>query len=153
MSLSEEEFDTLYLLVQRPDIALSFDELYNAAWLTEDGEDNRAAAKMGIKSLIDQVNNAKDCPLWIELVQERGYVFRADHEGKKLLRKLQKQRNRLIAAAGVAAALFVVTLTLLLSIYDNNMHIIEDEPVPLAAPYDHMTECECLCECCEDASD
>ena len=70
--LNEDEFNALYLLVQREGEILTFEELYKAVWEPLDDTDLRAVARAGMGRLTQEVNEHGGDSLHMETPPE-GY--------------------------------------------------------------------------------
>jgi len=153
LSLNENEFNALDLLVSRAGEMLTFEQIYEAAWQKEDGSDNREAARIGFEKLIKQVRKAGEGFMWIEYTPEFGYSFRTywghnwHTRNNKILppvvkipnaRSQEKKTKRSLApiltAVCAAAAVFAFVITTYL--YDPNPggQIIDEGQIPLAEP-------------------
>lgn len=73
LEVSEEQFDALYLLVQRAGEAMSFDDLYSAAWELPDGGGQRDAAEQDMARLVEKCADAGKGMVQIEMLPEKKY--------------------------------------------------------------------------------
>jgi len=73
---SSGEFYTLHLLAAREDIILSFEQIYNAVWEREDGNDRRDEAVKVVNDLVKKINTVGNGFVWIENNPPRGFTFR-----------------------------------------------------------------------------
>jgi len=130
LAISETEFDALDILAMREGETLSFDQLYNAVWRTEEGDDCRETARSELEHLIDEVREAGMGFMWIDYVPEKGYTFRTHwghnwHSNGKtpvmpdrdnvtvMAKSAHTVRFRaLVAVAAGAAAVIVIVLML-----------------------------------------
>jgi len=86
LSLSINEFDTLYMLVTREGEYLSFDELYQAVWENSENPQSKEDARASIDELLMKVGSDGEGFMWIEYLPEAGYRFKThwgDNWGSK----------------------------------------------------------------------
>ncbi|MDR1639045.1 MAG: winged helix-turn-helix domain-containing protein [Clostridiales bacterium] len=76
MELAQEEFDTLFLLVQREGKFMTKEELYESAWEQFDGADIRQMAWKRIDALRDKLNRMGRGAVRIVDLPREGYGFR-----------------------------------------------------------------------------
>lgn len=76
LRLDEQEFDALYLLVQREGRHLTQEELYKAVWEPLDGADRRAAARAAMGNLSSKLAAARGAGVWIDALPESRFVLR-----------------------------------------------------------------------------
>ena len=75
VSLSDDEFQVLYILARCEDIKVSFEELYKSIWEDEDSEDKREEARICIGKLIRKLKTFGNGFVWID-ENTNGYTFR-----------------------------------------------------------------------------
>jgi len=76
LSLSGNEFDTLYMLATREGEYLTFDELYKAVWENSEYPQSREDARATIDELLIKVCSEGEGFMWIEYLPENGYKFK-----------------------------------------------------------------------------
>jgi DNA-binding response OmpR family regulator len=74
LELTDEQFESLYLLVQREGEYMAFETLYNSVWEPLDYTDCRQAALRGMDELVKTVNTAGNGYVHIEAAAE-GYRY------------------------------------------------------------------------------
>lgn len=77
LKLTEEQFKSLYLLMQREGQFMTFEVLYKGAWEPLDYADHREAAREGLNSLMEIVNAAGQGITRIDAATE-GYRYRLE---------------------------------------------------------------------------
>ena len=131
LELTEEEYDTLYLLACRENTPLNFEQLYSAAWDKMDGENARKAAREGIMSVVRLINNRGRSAIRIEVIDENSFVFR-DIEKSAPQEQPKNNRNTKRWFYGIAAAAAMVGVALVRWVWTGNTASIDDGAVPLA---------------------
>lgn len=76
LSLTEEEYNALYLLATRRGSALTFEKLYTSVWEPEEGPDRRDEARSGLTCLMEQVNAAGSGLAYIETLPGDNFTLR-----------------------------------------------------------------------------
>lgn len=75
--LTEEQFDALYLLVQREGETMSFEDLYQSAWeIPDSGNCRRYAARQELKELTAKFSTTGKGVVQIEMLPEDRFCFR-----------------------------------------------------------------------------
>jgi|GEM_PF-1362753 len=76
LQLSEQEFDTLYLLVKEKGAYLSMETLYNAICELSEEADERVAVRQGLENLANKLAAAGRGVIWLEVIPESGFALR-----------------------------------------------------------------------------
>ena len=130
LELTEEEYNTLYLLARRENTPLDFEQLYSAAWDKMDGENSRKAAREGIMRVVRLINNKGRGAIRIEVIDENSFVFR-DTEKNTPQEQPKNNRNTKRWFYGIAAAAAMVGVALVRWVWTGNT-TIDEGTVPLA---------------------
>jgi len=171
LDLQRHEFDALDMLAMREGEALTFEQLYEAVWKTQDDSIERSAARFDLERLIEKVSLAGEGFMWIDFVPETGYTFRT-HWGHNwnTHKSLATQRGHtsvhppgksaktadqspanptpgirltIQLIAGIAAAVLVLFMLVmvLLNVIRSDNYAVIDQEVPLS-PYESVIDCD-----------
>lgn len=81
LGLTEEQFNALYLLVQREGEAMSFEELYKAVWEPLDECGRREEAQMSLVHLAEQCTALGKGEIFVEMPAKGSYRFLIENPG------------------------------------------------------------------------
>ena len=101
LDLSEEEYNTLYLLVEREGFFVPFGQLYKAAWEKFDGRNRCVEAREGLKNINRQLHVNKGNGARIGYNFLRGFTFQT---------KIKKSKSKYIAAAALTVCVIFFTI-------------------------------------------
>ena len=76
IKLSQDEFDSLYILAVRENTTLSFEMIYDAVWEKDDGFDRRDEACFALLKVVRKINSAGDGFVQIDCNPLTGFTFR-----------------------------------------------------------------------------
>ena len=138
LSLTENEYDALYLLAKQQGKPLVFEQLYELRWKPEDGLDKRELARWGMDNIVKQIKIAGKGAICVEHTPDRGYslvLFEIDPVKQKTKNTKWKTVSISIAAC-VAVMFFTIMIIPLLNtpnIQGDGFLTFEDARIPLAA--------------------
>ena len=76
MQFAPDAYETLYTLAMRENKSLTFEQIYDSIWETENGRDRKQEARDTLTSIVEKINSAGAGFAWIEESPSMGYTFK-----------------------------------------------------------------------------
>jgi len=76
MQFAPDAYETLYTLAMRENKSLTFEQIYDAIWETENGSCRKEEARNTIMTIVEKINTAGDGFAWIEEYPASVYTFK-----------------------------------------------------------------------------
>ena len=123
LDLTEDEYNTLYLLAEREGFHIPFTQLYKAVWEKYDGSDRCGEAREGLKNINRQLHTIKNNGPHIGYSLLKGFTLQT---------KLRKNNVKYIAAAALAVCIIMATaINMITPVSPANTVLFINEETPL----------------------
>lgn len=76
LMLSENEYNALFLLAQRPNEVMTFEALYWAVWEASDQSEHRLAARREMDTVVTRINALGKGVVWITVLPDEAFVLK-----------------------------------------------------------------------------